>query len=258
MTLTFLGTASGYPSASRYHTSILVAGEGGALLLDCGANVPMFLMQKGANADFLDGIWLSHAHSDHIGGFSNLIQAFWLQKRRRELKVFAPQHLTEFLKQELKERLLFSSLLGFEVHWQAIQEGEAFSCGKLSLNGFSTRHLISLQEKWGQSFPKACFECYGMTWQMEGKQWVYSSDLNAPEDLEKVWVKPVEGLICELAHFSPEMLFHYLKNKPLKRLWLTHYSDNLVDQGVKLRLQALDQGVSAEVKLIKDNEMITI
>lgn len=258
MTLTFLGTASGYPSAHRYHATTLVMGDEGALLLDCGANVAMFLKQKELKADFLDGIWLSHAHSDHIGGFSGLIQAFWLQKRRRELMIFAPQHLLEILKQELKERLLFSSLLGFELRWQAIEEGTAFSCGAFSVSGFATRHLASLQEKWEQNFSKVCFECYGTIWEMERKRWVYSADLSSPEDLEKVWTQPVEGFICELAHFPPEALFRYLKNKPLKRLWLTHYGDEWLEQGVKLRMLALEAGIAAEVKLVKDNETIKV
>ena len=258
MTLTFLGTASGLPSAHRYHASTLVTRKEGTLLLDCGVNVSMFLKQKGLEADFLDGIWLSHAHSDHIGGFSNLIQGLWLQKRRRELKIYAPQLLIEILQEELNERLLFSSLLGFPLKWQSIRENTVFSCGTFSLSGFATSHLDSLKKKVGKNFSKACFECYGVIWEREGKCWVYSSDLSVPEDLEKIWSKPVEGLICELAHFPPEKLFSYLKNKSLRYLYLTHYDDYWFGQESKIRSLALEQGISAEVKLVKDNETLIV
>jgi len=258
MTFTFLGTASGLPSGHRCHASTLVTGTGGNLLLDCGANVAMFLKQQKTEADFLDGIWLSHAHSDHIGGFSNLIQALWLQKRKRVLKVYAPQSLTEILQEELNKRLLFSSLIGFSLSWQAIQENTIFSCGAFALSGFATRHLDSLKKELGNNFAKACFECYGAIWEGDGKRWVYSADLSAPEDLDEVWSKPVEGLICELAHFSPEKLFDYLKNKPLKYLCLTHYDDDWSEQSNKLRKLALDHGISAEVRLVKDHEILKV
>jgi hypothetical protein len=47
------------------------------------------------------------------------------------------------------------------------------------------------------------------------KRVAHSGDLGEPEDLEPLLKKPVDLLVCELAHFSPEAIFSYLSGRPV-------------------------------------------
>jgi ribonuclease BN (tRNA processing enzyme) len=258
MKLTFLGTACGHPSSSRQHTAVLVKSESGTLLLDCGAEVNRFLKQQGLSADAVDGVWLSHAHSDHVGNFSHWIQALWLQKRKHDLSIFAPTGLAKILKKELENRLLFSELLGFSLQWHEVSEKEGFACRSLQLKGFATTHLQRLRERFAQDYPEVCFDCYGVIFEGNGKRLGYSADMATPEDLEKIWTQPLDGLICELAHFSPESLFDYLATKPLKKVWLIHHGDNWSEQEERLQDLAKKSRVTAEVKLAQEGQSVTL
>ncbi|MEZ5404755.1 MAG: MBL fold metallo-hydrolase [Verrucomicrobiia bacterium] len=258
MKLTFLGTACGHPSSSRQHTAVLVKSESGTLLLDCGAEVNRFLKQQGLSVDAVDGVWLSHAHSDHVGNFSHWVQALWLQKRKRELAIYAPSGLVKILRKELENRLLFSELLGFSLQWHELAEGEALACGTLQLKGFATTHLNRLRERFLLDYPEVCFDCYGAILEGEGKRLAYSADMAKPDDLGKIWDQPVDELICEMAHFSPESLFQYLADKPLNKIWLIHHGDNWAEQESQLQNLAKKNRFTAEVKLAREGQSVTI
>ena len=60
---------------------------------------------------------------------------------------------------------------------------------------------------------------------MAGKRRIaHSADIGTPEDLEPLLKQPVDLLVCELAHFEPEELFAYLKNKKIGQILFTHLS----------------------------------
>ena len=50
----------------------------------------------------------------------------------------------------------------------------------------------------------------------------HSADLGSPQDLEPLLAKPLDLLVCEVAHFKPEELFAYLKGRDIKRIVFTH------------------------------------
>ena len=77
-----------------------------------------------------------------------------------------------------------------------------------------------------------------LPWRMEASERArcrrrvgHSSDLGRPEDLEPLLEKPLDLLVCEIAHFSPEQIFGYLKGRDIKRVVFVHlarpYWENL-------------------------------
>lgn len=92
--ITFLGTVSGIPSKKRNHPAIVLeyfGEEKATLLFDCGEGTQLQLMKSGISFMKIDKIFISHWHADHFAGLIPLIQTMNLEKRVKELKIFAPE-----------------------------------------------------------------------------------------------------------------------------------------------------------------------
>lgn len=92
--ITFLGTVSGIPSKQRNHPAIVLeyfGEEKDTLLFDCGEGTQLQLMKSGISFMKINKIFITHWHADHFAGLIPLIQTMNLEKRRKELKIFAPE-----------------------------------------------------------------------------------------------------------------------------------------------------------------------
>lgn len=92
--ITFLGTVSGIPSKQRSHPAIVLEyfEEGkDTLLFDCGEGTQLQLMKSGISFMKIDKIFITHWHADHFAGLIPLLQTMNLEKRKKELKIFAPE-----------------------------------------------------------------------------------------------------------------------------------------------------------------------
>lgn len=92
--VTFLGTVSGIPSRERNHPAIVLEYSGeekDILLFDCGEGTQKQLMVSGISFMKISKIFITHWHADHFAGLIPLIQTMSLEKRKKELKIFAPE-----------------------------------------------------------------------------------------------------------------------------------------------------------------------
>src|SRR4029450_971410 len=72
MRVTLLGTGTPFPNPERFGSAILVEVAGKKLLFDCGRGVVIRLTQDGASPKEIDGLFLTHLHSDHVVGIPDL------------------------------------------------------------------------------------------------------------------------------------------------------------------------------------------
>jgi ribonuclease BN (tRNA processing enzyme) len=70
MKLTFIGSGSGFCNhKTNYHSNILVESINGKnLLIDCGSDARHSLANINCSFNEIDNVFISHLHSDHIGG----------------------------------------------------------------------------------------------------------------------------------------------------------------------------------------------
>lgn len=252
MRATFLGTADGNTSATRDHSGILIQTPESSLLLDCGAAVARYLLQKKFNPEVPEAIWISHMHSDHIGQLSMLIQSLWLRARRAPLHIFAPEMVIPTLRDWFEKCILFPELLGFTIEWHPIKAGRKVKLGVFELTAFSTRHLVNLASFFKADYPKTCFECYGVTITYQKQRYVYSADIEHPRDLRPALKLPVRALLCELTHFPERELFKELAAHSVQSLWITHYPDHLEKKETELARLAREEKYRGKIHLMRD------
>ncbi len=90
MTVTMLGTGTPFPDSARFGSAILVEVGGRRLLFDCGRGAVIRLSQVGRKPSEIDGVFLTHLHSDHVVGLPDLWLTGWFLKRDRPLRVWGP------------------------------------------------------------------------------------------------------------------------------------------------------------------------
>lgn len=81
MRVTVLGNNGPYPAAGGACSGYLLEHEGKKILLDCGNGV-LANLQKVCRWEELDGIFLSHLHSDHMSDMMVLRYAIQIKKMR--------------------------------------------------------------------------------------------------------------------------------------------------------------------------------
>jgi len=230
--VTFLGTGPGNVAAGRFQSGVLLEIEHRRVLLDAGEPCGSQLLEIGISLADLDAVWITHAHADHIGGLPLLLQASWLHGRQRPLPVGVPRHLSAPLRAWLDAVLLPSEVLGFPVEIFSWQAETAFALDDMTVWPHPTTHLDRTREKIGNlAIESFLFEILSA-----GKRFVYSGDLGSAEDLRGVLDKPVDLLICELAHFTPEELVAVLRGARIGTLCLTHVSTDLDERREHLRM----------------------
>jgi ribonuclease BN (tRNA processing enzyme) len=67
MKITVIGCGNAF-SMINFNQSFVLEENGKKLLIDCGSRTPLALINSGMKLADIDAIYISHAHSDHIGG----------------------------------------------------------------------------------------------------------------------------------------------------------------------------------------------
>ncbi len=119
MRLGVLGSGSG-------GNAVVLEARGTRLLVDAGLSARQLCQRLEAMEiapDSLDGIMLSHEHSDHTRGLEVFL-------RKREVPVYASPLTREAL----------SDRCGAGIDWRLFQRGEEFEVGDISVNSFAVPH----------------------------------------------------------------------------------------------------------------------
>jgi len=149
--VTLLGTGGPAPVMSRFGPSTLVEAGGHKYLFDAGRGALQRLTQLGVRWQDIDGVFLTHLHSDHVVGFPDLLLTGWLVNpgRNRPLRVWGPKG-TENMVSNLRNAYEFDIRLrqaddgampaGIIVQTQEITEGVALRDGDLTITAFDVDH----------------------------------------------------------------------------------------------------------------------
>jgi ribonuclease Z len=215
-----LGTGAGDGGTPRNKSAVLVQDGDGAVLLDAGEPVSQTIQSLGLGREFLRAVFVSHCHGDHVAGLPALIQDKQVGGRKLPLPVFLPEHLMQPLDDWLLALAMPKFHLGFPLDLKPLAPGLTHSAAGLEVEAFPTTHDSAGERT-----------SFGFIVRHGERRLVYSSDLGAASDLAPVLRDPVELLICELSHITPEALLEVLRDRVIGALILTHvglpYLENL-------------------------------
>jgi ribonuclease BN (tRNA processing enzyme) len=215
------GTGDGAPCEDRNHASFLYRLAKTTILVDCGESVDRSYKASGLNYDLIDAIFLSHLHSDHIGGFFMFMQGIWLEGRQKPLKVYMPGKAIKPLREMLNAVFLFDEVLPFRLKLLPLENAKSVKVGDARITPFYTTHLDSTRARFGKKY-RADFSAYCFLIEHRDIRIGHSADLGEPEDLEPLVPKPLGLLVCELSHFTPKEICSHLRDCSIQQLALVH------------------------------------
>lgn len=150
MKVTLLGTGAPLPSLERFGPSTLIEAGGQTFLIDAGRGALQRLAQAGVPWQTVDGVLLTHLHSDHIVGLPDLWLTGWLVNRRdRPLKLWGPRG-TDSMLAHLREAFAFdiqirqsddgASPAGVQINPLEVSDGVVYNSGGVRITAFSVDH----------------------------------------------------------------------------------------------------------------------
>lgn len=98
--VTLLGTGSPVPSINRYGMSTLVQANGYNFVFDAGRGNVVRLTQAGVPLGKIDGVFLTHYHSDHVNSLSDLWMTGYIPAfggRQGSFNVYGPKGINSLV-----------------------------------------------------------------------------------------------------------------------------------------------------------------
>ncbi len=117
MKLKFIGVGGAFAPISIGNSNILLSHNGKNMLIDCGVTAPFILRDEwNIQHSDIDSIWVSHLHSDHIGGLEHYaFLRYFSPVRDQQGNVIKPKLYTiRHLMQELWDNSLKGGLESVE------------------------------------------------------------------------------------------------------------------------------------------------
>lgn len=149
----FCGTGSPLPSRTRGEACTVVIAGGRLFVFDAGEGAARTLGGMGLPLDRLEGVWLTHLHSDHFNGLGNLALQRWAgTSAAAPLPVFGPEGVGEVTDGLTRAYRIDSTYriahhgpavvppAGFGLAGRAIAPGRVYNRGGVQITAFAVSH----------------------------------------------------------------------------------------------------------------------
>lgn len=222
--MTLLGTGAGDGGTHRNKSSIAIQCTSGAVLLDAGEPCAQTLQALGLGREYLQAVFISHTHADHVAGLPALLQDKQVGLRRNALPIYLPPHLVEPLNGWLNALAMPREALSYSLLTHPLAAGQTVCVDDLTITSFPTTHDCEGDRA-----------SFGFVVRRGTQSVIYSSDLGQAGDLLPVVSQPATYLICELSHVTPEDLIRVLQSARLDALLITHVGLQYLDHLSEIR-----------------------
>ena len=240
MKIKFLGVGSAFTTLDYGQSNMVLTGKSGKkMLIDCGGDARLFFQDYNLNIEDIDSIYISHLHSDHIGGME------WFAFVSYFIPGYGPPDL--YMEKNIMGEIWESSLKGglkciegkvmdlkdyFKCH--AIKENESFVWDGIKLTPIKLPHITT---------STIVFYSYGLIIEdlsTKAKPIFLTTDTKFCPDLISEIMEESELIFhdCETTDFQTTVHAHYdelctLPETIRKKMWLYHYQPNPIQDPIK-------------------------
>jgi ribonuclease Z len=167
-----LGTSAAVPSRQRGFSCIGVQEDEDIVLMDCGDGAIRNVLRFDIDLRRVSSILISHYHSDHLSGLTQIIETMGMKRRTEDLTIFGPTGLKEY--------------------FAVIQKTTNVAFNRLFQ--IKLTELSPKQEFFTQSQKVMCFEmdhtipCLGYRLESRGKVIAFTGDTQACPSVEELGI----------------------------------------------------------------------
>ncbi len=212
MKLTFIGTSHGVPAADRHCSAMMLTVEDATYFIDAGAPVASALLAHVRTMQSLRAVFTTHAHGDHTIGvvqLSDLVNWYYTD-------CAADFFITEQAHIDAIKAMIITggtpTIDETRVRYRIPTEGQVYEDEYIRVEYIRTAHMpISY--------------AILVTEVGTGKRILFGGDFSGElrgHDIPKVIEEPIDGFVCEMAHFRMEHLRPYLATCRAARVYFTH------------------------------------
>jgi ribonuclease Z len=217
--LVIMGSANAIPTRERDNTYLTLHTDEKHVLIDCGSNAWVRLMNAGMTPDQLTDIIITHFHPDHVAGLPLLLMDLWLQGRKSPLVIHGLRETTSRIK-KMMDLFWWENWPGFfEVNFAVIPPEKTTVLGDSSITVWANpvKHLI----------PTIGLRMDGMD---HSFSIAYTCDTEPCQGVDEL-ARGADILIHESAgkavgHSSPAQAGETAARAEVDQLVLIHYPDN--------------------------------
>ncbi len=220
----FIGTGSAKASLKRFHSSFFIKTENFNLLVDAGDGISKALVSQKIDFNSIDGIIISHFHSDHYSGLMSLITQMKMFNREKELFVFVNKGLINHTKNLLTSSYIFLERLGFKINFVGFAHEEVIHINDnfnfLSKQNSHLDDYIKYDKQHNLNFSSSSF-----LFKLNKEAVFYTGDIASKQDLYLFKDFKIDYMISEITHINLEDIILAFNQLDAKKLYLTHISD---------------------------------
>lgn len=229
MKLTFLGSGSAFvASPDNYQSNMLLESDSQeTLLIDCGSDARRALYALGKTHRDVDSVFVSHLHSDHVGGLEWLGAKSYFEKNPRKPALYVSHLMTS----DLWEKTLSGGLSTlqaeqatlstyFNVH--SVGKENCFEWAGVEMRLIQTIHFYS---------DHVLMPTFGLLFRLNDSTVYITADTQfCPEKLEPVYeLADVIFHDCETSSHISHVHARYAELKQLpatikQKMWLYHHN----------------------------------
>jgi ribonuclease BN (tRNA processing enzyme) len=195
-------------------------------LLDCGPGASFSILRQKIDPELIDSIFISHCHTDHIGGIFLLVQMMHLLQRERSLNVYLPEEAISGVRDYLNTCYLFPERITPRLIFHEVKPDFEFEDEGVSIRAHPNRHLMGNESVIRELNCPNKMQSFCYVVDTPGKKIVYSGDIHSSDDLAGI-IGDADLLISECFHVTSDELLPLALEKNVKSILLTHVPPEL-------------------------------
>lgn len=234
-----LGCGDAYDT-ENHNSGLLVSQDNYRLLIDCGPWLTRRVLDSVSDPDWLDAIYITHAHPDHALGLTTLTNWMDSKKRKKTLTIYLQREQKSVIEALVRYAHWPSANLGYSVDYHYIEATREI--GPWQAEFAPTRHAISnMSIKLTNNVNHALFFSGDGELGEEGAELAASSD----------WVF-VECQTYDWHHSHGSLLQIRALDKKPNSDWLLYHIDPVDREQIRYALSQQNQMRVAEEGVVMD------